>query len=127
MPFKAFLADISKEGFDVRTFPAAGRRYITMDRDDANWAMVEKGWKTHIAGEARSLPTDGRRERLACRHPGTIDRDLPEFVITDNGPADRLHRDSDAVVLFNFRGDRAIEITRAFVEAESDKFDRIRR
>jgi 2,3-bisphosphoglycerate-independent phosphoglycerate mutase len=58
---------------------------------------------------------------LRDEHPGTIDQDLPEFVIAESdGQPDRHHRvDGDAVVFFNFRGDRAIEITRAFVEETS--------
>jgi 2,3-bisphosphoglycerate-independent phosphoglycerate mutase len=98
-----------------------------MDRYDANWAMVEKGWKTHVLGEGRQFPNataavNGLREL----HPGTIDQDLPEFVIADDGKPIGTIEDGDSVVFFNFRGDRAIEITRAFVEAEFDKFDRVR-
>src|SRR5690606_31017203 len=65
------------------------------------------------------------------KHPGTIDQDLPEFVVaefdeTGRGKPIGTIEDGDSVVLFNFRGDRAIEITRAFVEDDFDKFDRVR-
>lgn len=127
VPFEAFLAEISSDGFDARIASGGGRQFITMDRYDANWAMVEKGWKTHVLGLGTQFPNataavNGLREQ----NPGTIDQDLPEFVIADNGKAIGTIEDGDSVVFFNFRGDRAIEITRAFEEAAFDKFDRVR-
>ncbi len=127
VPFEAFLAGISTDGFDARIASGGGRQYITMDRYDANWPMVEKGWKTHVLGEGPQFANatdavNGLRER----HPGTIDQDLPEFVIAEAGKPIGTIEDGDSVVFYNFRGDRAIEITRAFVEDDFDKFDRVR-
>ncbi len=56
--------------------------------------------------------------------PGVIDQDLPGFVIEKNGAPLGPIVEGDAVVFFNFRGDRAIEISRAFTEDSFDKFDR---
>jgi 2,3-bisphosphoglycerate-independent phosphoglycerate mutase len=127
VPFEAFLAEISADGFDARIASGGGRQYITMDRYDANWSMVEKGWHTHVLGEGPQFPNataavDGLREQ----NPGTIDQDLPAFVIAENGRPIGTVEDGDAVVFFNFRGDRAIEITRAFEETSFAKFDRVR-
>ncbi len=127
VPFEAFLGEISTDGFDARIASGGGRQFITMDRYDANWAMVEKGWKTHVLGQGTQFPNataavNGLREQ----NPGTIDQDLPAFVIADHGKAIGAIEDGDSVVFFNFRGDRAIEITRAFEEAHFDKFDRVR-
>ncbi len=127
VPFEAFLAEISTDGFDARIASGGGRQYITMDRYDANWPMVEKGWKTHVLGEGPQFANatdavNGLRER----NPGTIDQDLPEFVIAEGGKPIGTIEDGDSVVFYNFRGDRAIEITRAFVEDDFDKFDRVR-
>lgn len=127
VPFEAFLAEISTDGFDARIASGGGRQNITMDRYDANWPMVEKGWRIHVDGEGQQFASataavNGLREQ----HPGTIDQDLPGFVIAENGrPIGRIE-DGDSVVFFNFRGDRAIEITRAFEEAVFDKFERTR-
>ncbi len=126
-PFENFLATESTGGFDARIASGGGRQYITMDRYDANWAMVEKGWRTHVLGEGPQFPNavaavNGLREQ----YPGTIDQDLPEFVIGENGQPIGTIEDGDGVVFFNFRGDRAIEITRAFVEADFSQFDRVR-
>ncbi len=66
--------------------PGGGRQYITMDRYDANWAMVDKGWSTHVLGQGPQFANATEAvERPARCHPGTIDQDLPEFVIAENG------------------------------------------
>jgi len=127
VPFEAFLAELSTDGFDARIASGGGRQYITMDRYDANWAMVERGWKTHVLGEGPQFANATEAVKgLREKHPGTIDQDLPEFVIADAGKPIGNIEDGDSVVFYNFRGDRAIEITRAFVEADFDKFDRVR-
>ena len=127
VPFEAFLQDISTAGFDARIASGGGRQTITMDRYDANWPMVARGWRTHVLGEGPQFAnaTDavhGLREK----HPGTIDQDLPEFVVAEGGQPIGTIEDGDSVVLYNFRGDRAIEITRAFVEEQFTEFDRVR-
>ena len=127
VPFEAFLAELSADGFDARIASGGGRQNITMDRYDANWAMVEKGWHTHVLGEGQQFANataavNGLREQ----NPGTIDQDLPPFVIGDNGQPVGAIEDGDSVVFFNFRGDRAIEITRAFEDADFARFDRVR-
>jgi 2,3-bisphosphoglycerate-independent phosphoglycerate mutase len=127
VPFEGFLAEISGESFDARIASGGGRQFITMDRYDANWSMVDRGWKTHVLGEGQQFANataavNGLREQ----NPGTIDQDLPAFVIGENGKAVGTIEDGDSVVFFNFRGDRAIEITRAFEETVFDKFDRVR-
>ena len=126
-PFEAFLGEISSDGFDARIASGGGRQNITMDRYDANWAMVEKGWRTHVLGEGQQFANataavNGLREQ----NPGTIDQDLPPFVIGENGEAIGTIEDGDSVVFFNFRGDRAIEISRAFDEPGFARFDRVR-
>ena len=127
VPFEAFLAEISDGTFDARIASGGGRQYITMDRYDANWAMVDKGWKTHVLGQGPQFANATEAVNgLRAANPGTIDQDLPEFVIAENGQPIGTIEDGDSVVFYNFRGDRAIEITRAFVEADFDKFDRMR-
>jgi 2,3-bisphosphoglycerate-independent phosphoglycerate mutase len=126
-PFEAFLAQESGGGFDARIASGGGRMNITMDRYDANWAMVEKGWHTHVLGEGDQFASASEAVKaLRVKFPGTIDQDLPPFVIAKDGKPVGAIEDGDAVVFFNFRGDRAIEITRAFEEQNFDKFDRVR-
>ncbi|MDD5297796.1 MAG: 2,3-bisphosphoglycerate-independent phosphoglycerate mutase [Rhodocyclaceae bacterium] len=126
-PFETFLAGISDAGFDARIASGGGRQVITMDRYEANWAQVEKGWKTHVLGEGEQFASTSEAVRaLRLKHPGTIDQDLPPFVIAQDGKPVGSIQDGDSVVFFNFRGDRAIEITRAFEEDDFRPFDRVR-
>lgn len=126
-PFEAFLAEISAAGFDAQIASGGGRMNITMDRYDANWSMVDRGWHTHVLGEGDQFASASAAiKALRAKFPGTIDQDLPPFVIAKDGKPVGVIEDGDSVVLFNFRGDRAIEITRAFEEAAFDKFDRVR-
>ena len=126
-PFEAFLSETNKGGFDAQIASGGGRMCITMDRYDANWSMVEKGWKTHVLGEGDQFASASQAVKtLRQKFPGTIDQDLPPFVIARDGKPIGTIEDGDSVVLFNFRGDRAIELTRAFEDAALDKFDRVR-
>ena len=127
LPFEAFLAELVSVGFDAQIASGGGRMAITMDRYDANWKMVEAGWKTHVLGIGDQFASASQAVvELRQRFPGTIDQDLPAFVIAANGEPVGTIEDGDAVVFFNFRGDRAIEITRAFEEATFDRFERVR-
>jgi len=102
-----------------------GRMVITMDRYNANWSMVELGWKTHVKGEGRFFATAHEAiETFRNEKPGIIDQDLPPFVIAKNGRAVGPITDGDSVIYFNFRGDRAIEMSRAFEEDNLEYFDR---
>lgn len=127
-PFEAFLGDLRTDGFDVAIASGGGRMNITMDRYEANWAMVEKGWHTHVLGDGPTFSSAAAAIKdLREQNPGVIDQDLPPFVITRDGePIGAIH-DNDSVVFFNFRGDRAIEISRAFEDDDFDKFNRVRR
>lgn len=126
-PFEAFLAGLCDATFDAQIASGGGRMNITMDRYDANWKMVEKGWNTHVLGEGDQFCCASTAvKELRTKFPGTIDQDLPPFVIAKDGKPVGTIEDGDSVVFFNFRGDRAIEITRAFEETSFDKFDRKR-
>ena len=127
VPFEAFLAEVSTGGFDAQIASGGGRMNITMDRYDANWSMVDRGWHTHVLGEGDQFASASTAvKELRIKFPGTIDQDLPPFVIAKNGKPVGTIEDGDSVIFFNFRGDRAIEITRAFEEVGFSKFDRVR-
>ncbi len=125
-PFERYLDEINANGaFDAAIASGGGRMYITMDRYNANWDMVQRGWSTHVRAEGRHFAsaTDAINT-LRRETPGVLDQDLQAFVIDrDNQPLGPI-RDGDSVVFFNFRGDRAIEISRAFEEEDFDQFDR---
>ena len=128
-PFEEFLAGINKEySADFAIASGGGRMVITMDRYGANWKMVELGWKTHVLGEGDFYASAHEAIEDLRKKTGAIDQDLPAFVISKDGksPLGTIE-DGDSVIYFNFRGDRALEITEAFeAGAEFDKFDRKR-
>ena len=112
-----------------RVASGGGRMNVTMDRYEANWEVVATGWRTHVHGEGDRFPSARAAiEALRERDPSVIDQFLPPFVIGDaNGPVGRIV-DGDGVVFFNFRGDRGIEISKAFEQdADFPHFDRGRR
>lgn len=126
IPFEEFLGGLRSADFDIRIASGGGRMNITMDRYEANWGMVEKGWKTHVLGEGRQFESAEQAIVAYRKELGVIDQDLPPFVIAENGEPVGTIRDGDSVVFYNFRGDRAIEISLAFDSADFDKFDRVR-
>ena len=125
---EAKLAELSDATHDYRIASGGGRMVITMDRYGANWGMVEAGWKTHVLGEGRQFATAKEAiETFRSEIPNVIDQDLPAFVIAENGDPVGTIEDGDSVILYNFRGDRAQELTVAFESgADFDKFDRVR-
>lgn len=124
--FEAFLAGLrAGDGPDFAIASGGGRMNVTMDRYGADWRIVERGWKTHVRGEGRLFPSARAAiETLRKDQPGIVDQDLPPFVIERDGKPLGPICDGDGVLLFNFRGDRAIEISQAFEEPAFDKFDR---
>ncbi|HEY4057222.1 MAG TPA: 2,3-bisphosphoglycerate-independent phosphoglycerate mutase, partial [Kofleriaceae bacterium] len=118
-----FLAGLKQSGIDARIISGGGRMAITMDRYEADWPMVERGWHTHVLADQKTFESATKAiETFRGERPGVIDQDLPPFNVAPATPI----QDGDAVVMFNFRGDRAIEITRAFEDKQFDKFDRVR-
>ncbi len=126
VPFEAFLDSLRSDDFDVMIASGGGRMVITMDRYEANWKMVELGWKTHVLGEGRQFPCAKCAVEAYREEYKVIDQDLPPFVIAKDGAPVGTINDGDSVIFYNFRGDRAIEISKAFDDKEFDKFDRVR-
>ena len=115
-PLETVLARHGAEGRDFRIASGGGRMRITMDRYEADWGMVQRGWRCHVHGEGRPFPSASAAVRaLYAEDPAVTDQFLPAFAVVDERgePVGRVE-DGDAVVLFNFRGDRALEISRAF-------------
>ncbi|HBA83333.1 MAG TPA: 2,3-bisphosphoglycerate-independent phosphoglycerate mutase [Verrucomicrobia bacterium] len=124
--FEAFLKDLNADGtVDFVVASGGGRMKITMDRYEADWSMVKLGWEIHVKGEGRLFASARAAiEAHRAENPGVLDQDLPPFVIARDGKPVGAMADNDSVIFYNFRGDRAIEISRAFEEDAFDKFDR---
>ena len=126
-PLEEKLAALSITGRDYRIASGGGRMVTTMDRYGADWQVVEKGWKAHVLGVGRSFPSASEAVNTYYEEePEMTDQYMDSFVVVDDkGPIGAIE-DGDGVVCFNFRGDRAIEISRAFEERDFKEFDRIR-
>ena len=118
------LAGLRTDGADYAIASGGGRMKITMDRYEANWPMVEEGWHTHVQGQGRMFPSAKEAIETYRAETGCIDQDLPAFVVERNGQPVAKIANGDSVILFNFRGDRAQEISLAFDRKDFDKFDR---
>lgn len=119
------ILNLNDANFDCAIASGGGRMKITMDRYQANWKMVQDGWYTHVLGEGRMFNSATEAIKTYRKeNEGIIDQDLPAFVIAKNNKPVGPIVDHDSVVLFNFRGDRAIEISMAFDQKDFDKFDR---
>ena len=125
-PFTEYLSGLSDDSFDARIASGGGRMVITMDRYGADWGMVEKGWQTHVLGEGRTFTSAHEAIETLRSETEALDQDLPAFVIEDeSGKPVGSMSDGDSVILANFRGDRALELSMAFDGGdEFDKFDR---
>ena len=119
------LAELNADGtFDGKIASGGGRMKITMDRYQADWAMVERGWNTHVKGEGRQFASAMEAVNTLREETGAVDQDLPAFVIAQNGEPVGKIVDGDSVILYNFRGDRAIELSMAFDMDEFNHFNR---
>ena len=118
------LRELNTDGCDYAIASGGGRMQVTMDRYEANWGMVEKGWRTHVQGQGRQFASAKDAIETYRAETGCIDQDLPAFVVARNGEPVAKIANGDSVILFNFRGDRAQEISLAFDRKDFDKFDR---
>ncbi len=124
--FDQFLEGINADGsVDYCVASGGGRMNITMDRYNADWSMVERGWAAHVKAEGRNFATMRTAiEAFRSETPGILDQDFPAFVIERDGTPVGPVVDGDSVIFFNFRGDRSLEITKAFEATELAEFSR---
>ena len=122
------LAELNAGPRDYRIASGGGRMVTTMDRYGANWQVVERGWKAHVLGIGR--PFSSATEAIQTYYDedqSITDQYLNSFVVVRDGEPVGTIQDGDAVIFFNFRGDRAIEISQAFEDDDFSRFDRVRR
>ena len=118
------LNELKDAEHDYAIASGGGRMQVTMDRYEANWAMVERGWRTHVQGQGRMFASATEAIETYRAETGCIDQDLPAFVVARDGQPLAKIANGDSVILYNFRGDRAQEISIAFDRKDFDKFDR---
>lgn len=122
------LAALRRRGVDASVASGGGRMLVTMDRYQSDWRIVERGWQAHVHGEARRFSSaTAAAQTFRTESPGISDQQLPPFVVEEQGKPVGTIEDGDAVLFANFRGDRALQISRAFEDDAFDEFDRGRR
>lgn len=126
-PLEEKLSTISDKGLDYRIGSGGGRMITTMDRYGADWSVVERGWRAHVLGVGRQFGSATEAVNTYYHEDSEMtDQYMESFVICEDGAPIGTIEDDDAVVFVNFRGDRAIEISRAFDEENFTEFDRVR-
>ena len=125
--FEKLFAELKEQRpeIDYAFASGGGREAITMDRDN-NWEKVENGWNIHVQGKSEnSFPCiRDAIEYYRIKSPGIIDQDIPGFVIVRNGKAIAPIEDNHGLIFTNFRGDRAIEFSRAILADDFPHFER---
>jgi 2,3-bisphosphoglycerate-independent phosphoglycerate mutase len=99
-------------------------RYYAMDRDN-RWERVERAWRALVLGEGQVAP-DSATAIAAAYAAGQNDEFVEPWIIAAPGQAPTTLNDNDAVIFFNFRSDRAREITRALTDPDFAAFARVR-
>ncbi|KAB7665814.1 2,3-bisphosphoglycerate-independent phosphoglycerate mutase [Bacillus sp. B1-b2] len=109
--------------YGVGEFATISGRYYSMDRDK-RWDRVEKSYRAMVYGEGPSYsnPLDVVSDNY---NNGIFDEFvLPSVITKDNGEPVATIQDEDAVIFYNFRPDRAIQISNTFTNGDFRSFDR---
>jgi 2,3-bisphosphoglycerate-independent phosphoglycerate mutase len=121
------LKDNKKRRYYIAS--GGGRMVTTMDRYEADWSIVERGYHAHVLGEGPMF-ADALTAIVEMRKEHSVDDQyLPHWVVRDPENSEKPIAQIDEnhnVIFYNFRGDRAIEICRAFVDTDFKGFDRKR-
>ena len=126
-PLEEKLKKMSAKGKDYCIASGGGRMTVTMDRYGADWDIVAKGWNAHVLGIGRNFDSAcAAIQTYYDEDPEMTDQYMDSFVVVRDGIPVGSIQDGDSVILFNFRGDRAIELSRAFDDKDFDYFNRQR-
>lgn len=120
-----FLArlEASLSSIDCGKVASVSGRYYAMDRDN-HYDRIEKAYAVMVYGEGNKYKSADEAIH-ASYDAGLTDEFMLPSVITDaSGEPLATIKDNDSIIFFNFRPDRAREITRAFIDRDFDKFER---
>lgn len=121
---KDYVAELEKKMAEIGVGKIASLsgRYYAMDRDN-NWDRVEKAYKSLVTGEG--VQAENAVQAMADSYANDVtDEFVLPTVITENGKPISLVKENDSVIFFNFRPDRARELTRAFCDDNFTGFER---
>ncbi len=117
-----FLAELEAElkKYNLPQIATISGRYWAMDRDN-RWDRVEKAYNALLFGEGEKAANSD--EAIKASYAKDVTDEFVEPTITNADPDSRI-KDNDAIIFFNYRPDRAREITRAMTFEEFDGFNR---
>ncbi|MDF1590248.1 MAG: 2,3-bisphosphoglycerate-independent phosphoglycerate mutase [Desulfobacterales bacterium] len=98
-------------------------RYFAMDRDN-RWDRTQKAYRLYAAGEGIKEPDPVMAVKNAYTRGETDEFVKPIVITADAGKAAGTIKDGDSIIFFNFRADRARQITRAFNDPDFNGFKR---
>ena len=98
-------------------------RYYSMDRD-RRWERTEKAYRAYVYGEGERAGSSLAALREAYRRGETDEFVLPTVIVNERSRPSSLVNNDDGLIFFNFRADRARQISRAFVERSFSEFVR---
>ena len=119
-----FIKDLQNEmdKLNFGTIASIGGRYYVMDRDN-RWERVEKAYDMMTAGIGEKTENAEEYVRKSYENGTTDEFVIPACVVKDGKPVGLIEQ-GDSIIFFNFRPDRARQITRAMSEKEFDGFER---
>ena len=109
----------------VGAIASVSGRYYAMDRDN-RWERIEKAYKALTEGVGETAASGPEAVQQSYDKGETDEFVLPTVIMKDGAPTATI-KDKDSIIFFNFRPDRAREITRTFCADDFDGFDRGRR
>lgn len=118
-----FLFRVNDATFDCQVASGGGRNIVTMDCYENDWNIVERGYNA-ILGEGRMFSSLKDAVQTLRAEKNVDDQNLSAFVIGKNNTPIGPLNDHDSFIFFNFRGDRAIEISKALTEKSFSNFNR---
>ncbi len=98
-------------------------RFWAMDRNQ-NWERTEETYNMLIGRERKEGASSIEQAIESAYRKGLVDESIPPTAITHGGEAVATIKENDSVIFFNFRPDRARQLTRAFVLPDFNSFER---
>ena len=114
---EAYMAEMG-----VGQFATINGRYYAMDRDK-RWERVEKAYRAMVCGEGETATSAYEAVEESYKKGATDEFIIPTVIVKDGQPVGKIS-EGDSVIFFNFRPDRAREITRAINDKVFDGFKR---
>lgn len=115
--------DLYMKSIGLGKFATISGRFYAMDRDN-RWDRVEKAYSALVYGKGNLAPNWAAAVENSYQDRITDEFVEPTVIVDEHGEPIATVQDNDSIIFFNFRADRAREITRAFVDHDFTHFER---